>query len=228
MADDFGLTDEFDGEIIASGGVRILAGTGSSPPNQRKVRWVNDPNTGVQVAEIQAYDDGTNDFLGLFANPNGTAGRDGTARMAGISPSSTHIAIVETQGLSTGSRVNVYADGVVRRVLDSGDQSNFAQRFRAGAVSLSNSRFNLGTSTVTWPGGSALSNNLDITHGLGISATHVFLVGATIRSDIGLYYMALVNPAISATQFRVAGVNPTGAAVGAGVTGAFTWLAFAS
>lgn len=167
MPDNFGLTDEFDGEIIASGGIRILATNLLTPPDSRRVRWVEETN-GAMVAQINGFSDPGLDVQGLYMAavdeggnlPNSPNAQFGAERLAGL--------------------LRTYAqtyDGIsapeTRVLIDSNIDSNFAQRFSAGASLLADNRFNGGVVTPLYPGGSTVSNALAVNHGLGIAPTIV-------------------------------------------------------
>lgn len=222
MPDQMGLTDEFDGEIIASGGVRINAAIGATPPDERKVRWVRQSD-GALIADVAGFDIGNGARVEVYANRDGIKD-DGQAFLIGESGDGGVAGLEVASFFASVGYVAATVDTDSRTILDRNRDSSFAQRFNAGDTFLADNRFNGGVATPLYPGGSTMSNALAINHGLGTTPTVVLgtpnVDPNTTLTDPYTVYTYGYGAAQFTMRTMAAGMP------GAGTGIAVAWLAF--
>lgn len=118
----------------SAAGLKLTAGVNSTPPTERKIRWAR-TSDGLSIADISAYESGTDDNLILNATAKSAATR-GLAVLAGTSPDGTKSATVTAIGVNSGSNVQVGAGATGRILLTDTGTSDFLQLDTTGSVKM--------------------------------------------------------------------------------------------
>lgn len=204
------LTQNADGSVSAlfSGGVKIFAGTTTTPPDTRKVTWVRE-SSGALVAQIKAYDDQSGGNLYTSWDLD--------------DPDSLRAAGFFQESLSTNGpmRMGVYAeDGLgnlqSKLIINSVGTSDWLQ-----LLTQAKKKIAFGNQALSWPGGSSVSNQVAINHGLGVQPDVAI---AFMNDQTGTGPCTVRGYSKSAVSFTIDAYT-SGFAPGAGNNGAVAWLA---
>lgn len=164
VAPDGTITYDFDGHIHADG-LDLYAGTTSSPPNDRLVRWLRQSD-GALVRQIGAYDDGTK-YSNIDDVLDPASAQNYAQRRARVDPFAVRSTIEDTAAAGGAT--------VSRTIIDSDNRSSFIQTRGDTTVP---KRSLVGSTTLTFPGGQAWQTSPAINHNWGTGPVRVF---ATMR-----------------------------------------------
>jgi hypothetical protein len=201
VAPDGTVTYDFDAHLHARG-LDLDAGDTSTPPNDRRVRWLRTTD-GAVVAQIYSYDNVS--FTETIVR--------------GLAPDGSHAsALAATYDKAAGlSLVQALSGSAQRVIVDDLGQSDFIQGI---ARRLTNVDF--GNASVAWPGASPSSNIAVVTHNLGrVPVAYLATMGRASNGNGG--YMTLAGSTNTTLSFFATGPS----SFAAGVTANFHWVAIA-
>lgn len=173
-----GQSAAFEGTVNAEGvtlpayttNVNIL----NPPPDNNILKWVNAlrGNEDVGYASVEQIFAGINfqaiaSLVALLADGGGTVA---TSKITSGVPGNTEEAGLEAAYHSTGVAVtSAIAGGRSATILDSNGNSNFVQNAN-GPTFMNICR---GVTNISWPGGTAQSNEVNVGHDLGVGPTAI-------------------------------------------------------
>jgi hypothetical protein len=194
-------------QLGATNGLDLLAGTTTTPPTDRKLRWLRESDS-AQVAELTAYRTGVgSSAVGLHIVDPDDADRFGKIDTT-IGTTSTVISADAGFDADSASLILLRNDGA----------SSFV---KAGVGAPADRRLNIGTVNLTFSA-STFSNQVTVNHGLGATPIGVF-TNFTGAAGTGTMIVAPTVLASTATQFTIQGkCNVT-----ASTTVTCMWLALA-
>lgn len=212
---------DFAGHISAAG-IDLLAGDDASPPNDRRVRWLNEA-TGAVVADLLGYSDlgavhSSHTVLGAYApttDPDQRATVSVAAHDGAANPQAGIIA-EDRNDAPDGSKVTAFAGAFARTIVNELGQSSFLE-----LATIAGRKINIGTGSALF-NASSVSSQVNVNHGLGKTPAIVLATGLwTVNHN---HMAAWATDQYGVLTFRAQGKTIDGSAVGPGNLD-FCWAA---
>lgn len=211
---DGSLLFDFDGHVHARG-VDLDAGDTTSPPEDRRVRWLR-TSDGAIVADINSYEAGGGRSLVMeVLSPTGTTP---AATMRTVSTTNGfQVGVQASQIAPAGGMVVAYTDSSQAVVVDEAQQSSFLQLVGG----LARRRVNFGQGSLTWTA-SPDSATTAVNHQLGVAPVAISILSLVAPSFAQIPVFNVAG-AVSNTQFPINARFPD--LVSRSVTQSFMWIA---
>ncbi|MFL5901255.1 MAG: hypothetical protein ACJ75S_08670 [Solirubrobacterales bacterium] len=208
VAADGTITYDFDGHIMAEG-LDLLAYK-STEPDDRKVRWLRESDLSKALGWITTEDPpeegGIGPRLRILTRPASGIPKKGGSELevrSGLAEGSGAVQAVAKSEAGT--------QGTATLITDTG-LSIFLK-----LVELANVAIDFGIATTTYPGGTAISESLSVTHKLG--RTPIAVVALCKTTDVAR------TPSYGKASFSLVTRDWEGALQGAGTTATVAWIA---